>query len=104
MSMMMLDKAELFYQKVNRLGLKIHEVDGFEYRYSANGDHLGYQKWVGSYLFRVAVGIDDLEYFNDNLALFTECLNEQFSEAYATRITDELKDIKLGKITEITYR
>lgn len=104
MSMMMLDKAELFYQKVNRLGLKIHEVDGFEYRYSAHGDHLGYQKWVGSYIFRAAVDIDDLLHFSDNPSQFAECLNEQFSEAYAKRITDELKDIKLGKVAEITYR
>ena len=28
---MHLDKKELFYQKVNRMGLKIHDVEGFEY-------------------------------------------------------------------------
>lgn len=100
----MLDKSELFYQKVNRLDLKIHEIDGFEYRYSAHGDHLVYQKWVGGYIFRAAVDIDDLLHFNNNPSQFSECLNEQFSEAYAKRITDELQDSKIGNIIEITYR
>lgn len=104
MSTMILDKAELFYQKVNRLGLKIHEVDGFEYRYSAHGDHLTYQRWIGNYMFRVAVDIDDLLHFNDSPSNFAELLNEQLSKAYTKRVTDELQDTRIGGVVEITYR
>lgn len=100
---MHLYEDELFYQEVNRRGLKIHEVDGFDYRYCCISKGLSYTKWVDNFKFERAVSIEDLEFLQGKQKSFVENMNKQFSKAYAERIGKKLINPKLGEPIIITY-
>lgn len=100
---MHLNEDELFYQEVNRRGLKIHEVDGFEYRYCCIHKCLSYTKWVDSFKFERTVSIEDLELLQGKQKSFVENMNKQFSKVYAERVGKKLMDPKLGEPIIIIY-
>ena len=104
--MFYIGKTELFYQKINRLGLKIHEVNGWQYKYSQKDDGLVYErehKETSFFTVAVLVDLDSIESYSDSRDEFEKSLNESFSEEYARRVTSQLVDPKAGAGTLIVY-
>lgn len=96
---MHLQKMELFYQKINKLRLTIHDIDGWYYKYNSKKDGLVYSRKSnnGSYFtVDVFVDLDALEFYKNAKDSFAIALNEGFSEEYARRVSARLTNPKSG--------
>ncbi|MBP3945109.1 hypothetical protein [Psychrobacter sp. K31L] len=90
---MIFDKTELFYQKINRLGLTIHEIDGWQYGYRLSNhgnESILYERRVNGYTYKATVTLEQLQNEQDNKDHFELVLNTYFSKAYAAHISGSL--------------